>query len=122
MSKVPSRAMGLISQERYRQIVELKYDEDHDAQWESGELAMAAAVYAICASFVVSELEEDELQKVTGLLWPMQWEYDVLDSLDTENLDDCIEALIQSGALIAAEIDRLLIERDTIQVGGDGGG
>jgi len=122
MSKVPSRAMGLISQERYRQIVELKYDEDHDAQWESGELAMAAAVYAICASFVVSELEEDELQKVTGLLWPMQWEYDVLDSLDTENLDDCIEALIQSGALIAAEIDRLLIERDTIQVGGDGSG
>ena len=121
MSKVPSIGMGLVSQERYRQIVDKEYDAEHDAQWTEGELTGAAATIATCVmGRSAGGLSQADLLKVISIVWPLRWEYDVLDTLDLKTTDGQIIALSKAGALIVAEIDRLLRDRDTIQVeGGD---
>lgn len=81
---------ALISHERARQQIEEGYGQTHDDDHELGELGYAAAAYAI----------ED------GNLFPSSWNRD-----HWKPSDDHVRNLEKAGALIAAEIDRILRAR-----------
>ena len=79
----------LIAQERARQIEKEGWSPEHDAQHKNGELAQAAACYAL------NKLPVPKLK----FPWPEHW--------DKRKKHDRKKSLIIAGALIAAELDRL---------------
>lgn len=92
----------LISQERRRQIEEEGFSLEHDDQHLFGELANAAAFYAIPPNMPQSKpsLETAFLEFFS---WPWRWDLD----WDKKGKHDRIKHLAIAGALCAAEIDRL---------------
>ena len=82
----------LIAKERQRQVKKEGFSSDHDAPYLRGELALAAVSYA--------------LPKKDVLYKPFFWPFDPKWYKPTPN--DRIRELSKAGALIAAEIDRLL--------------
>jgi hypothetical protein len=95
-------AMNLAG-ERHRQIAEEGFDAAHDDAHSEGQLARAAASYALVS--IVEEGAVDigyvssHLQKVLEWLWP--W------SVDWWKPKDRRCDLVRAGALIVAEIERL---------------
>lgn len=77
----------LITRERKRQIDEEGYKADHDDEHTNGEIAQAAAALITCD------------WKIGRIPWP--WDNGLKANGEVNNL-------IRAGALIAAEIDRLL--------------
>ena len=96
----PESGLDLIKTERQRQTSTEGYSESHDDEHDQGELADAAAWYAVqvkpAYNMIVSE---DGVQFRT--IWPTGWEQ---PSIDMPRM----QQLVRAGALIAAEIDRLL--------------
>lgn len=92
--------------ERVRQITEKGYDDQHDDQHNSGELAMAAACYAAYpfhiyeVSKTVSVVNIENGFRFTDP-WPFHFDFDKRPAADQRRL------LVMAGAFIAAEIDRL---------------
>lgn len=82
----------LIAAERARQISEEGYDPAHDDEHRAGEIAMAAAAYALPAT-----LRQESL--------PWMWPWSGMDFKPSP--EDRIRELVKSGALAAAEIDRI---------------
>ena len=83
----------LIADERQRQISEEWWTPEHDDEHRAGQLAAAAAVYAI-----------PRAQRQRFLIfgyWP--WK----ESWYKPTPNDRVRELVKAGALIAAEIDRL---------------
>ncbi len=103
MSSTTEQALAAIAAERQRQISAEGYDAAHDDEHDTGELALAAGVYALYAA--MTPLERDFAARYgpnlygTGGLWP--WDHADL-KLTTHRAD-----LIKAGALIVAEIERL---------------
>ena len=92
----------MIADERTRQIEQEGYDEQHDQRYLSGELPIAAACYAVEGNegvFVSNGMGEDEDA------WP--WGTD----FDKRKKHNRLKRLVIAGALIAAEIDRILAEK-----------
>jgi hypothetical protein len=106
-----------IAAERKRQVEEEKWSPGHDDTHDYGELAWAAVCYA--APDLVFERKEYATEIRFTDPWPWDEEYDkrpmdgntvlVNATLPTE---DRIRQLEKAGALIAAEIDRLLRVKD----------
>lgn len=96
--------VGLIAQERLRQIEKEGWSKDHDAHHDMGELAKAAACYA-CPNAIREfasqrgHVQYDSVDRPDTLTWPFEQEELKLGSE--------IRNLVKAGALIAAEIDRL---------------
>lgn len=91
-----SYGVFLVGKERQRQITEEGYSFEHDDQENSHQLSDAAAVYACHASARHSLLH----------LWPWTKEYFKPDKDNT--IDGRIRELSKAGALVCAEIDRLV--------------
>lgn len=90
-SPVPS-GLDLIAQERKRQVEAEVWTPEHDNRNTSGELAIAAACYAMHSAW--------KQDAGIPLIWP--WE-------DANwKPKDPISDLVRAGALIAAELDRIL--------------
>jgi len=89
-----------ILQERQRQIDQEGFDLEHDKEHDAGELARAAACYAASAGGVSEVLNK----WVGGELWPWAPEW------DKRKEHSKIRQLEIAGALIVAELDRLLSE------------
>lgn len=90
------KGIDLITQERKRQIDQEGWTPEHDQQHSDGELVKAAVCYAI------PDDRRIRFDDGTPHFWPwhpMWWK-------PTPN--DRIRELTKAGALIAAEIDRLL--------------
>lgn len=85
----------LIAEERKRQIEKEGWTAKHDAEHKCGQLARAAAAYAI------AELYRQTIAEEPNHLWPFESEW----WKPTPN--DRIRELQKAGALIAAEIDRI---------------
>lgn len=85
----------LIAEERKRQIEKEGWSPEHDDQHKNGELAQAAACYAINKLPVPARL---------SFPWPQHW--------DKRKKHDRKKSLIIAGALIAAELDRLMREEN----------
>jgi hypothetical protein len=92
-----SKGLKLIAIERQRQINDLGYTVDHDQEWVENELAIAAACYAVEGT----EAEVVEKDLCTDA-WPFGGKYDKRQEHDE------VKRQIIAGALIVAEIDRLL--------------
>jgi hypothetical protein len=86
----------MIAAERQAQLA-MGYDASHDDQHSSGELAAAAACFALRKTEISSGDQIGELRK----LWPAEWPPEIL----AENTR--MRQLVVAGALIAAEIERL---------------
>lgn len=97
----------LIAEERQRQIEIEGWTYEHDAEHKEGELANAACAYAMTndmISFIDNEWGNDMFLH----FWPFDLEWLKRDYTDNTNLR--IRDLQKAGALIVAEIDRLLHE------------
>ena len=93
----PSKGARLIAAERVRQVTAEGWTPEHDAAHAEDVLAAAAACYAI----------PPRLRKFPGdlvALWPWAPAY------WKPTPDDRVRELVKAGALIAAEIDRLLAQ------------
>lgn len=89
--------VALIDEERGRQVEEFGYSAEHDDEHDAGQLALAAACYAI----PVDERAQFGLRgDGTPALWP--WERAAWRPKAP------VQDLVRAGALIAAEIDRRL--------------
>lgn len=107
----------MINAERKRQIEEEGFDKEHDKQHTDFELAEAAICYAYEASREGLNvcIEEPYIESVYGDAWPEDWYYvhwkpEPRDG-GTIKTEHSIRMLIKAGALIAAQIDRLM-DRD----------
>ena len=103
-----------IAKERARQISEEDYDEPHDDDHVGGQLAMAAACYAASAANArIYVMEEFAASVSFDDPWPWDECYDKRPydgNVLREPVSDAqrIRMLEKAGALVAAEIDRLL--------------
>ena len=99
----------LIAAERNRQIEEEGWTEEHDDTHDDGELAMAAACYA-APEKVFIEIYVDpkhlgkKYQRKKHYTDPFPWN----KKYDKRDKHDRIKQLSIAGALMAAELDRLL--------------
>ena len=98
-----------IADERRRQVGAEGYTAEHDDDHNLGQLAMAAACYA--APKPLYELREHNGSKVFRDPWPWARLFDT--RIDKPSVDARIRLLEKAGALIAAEIDRLLRKKWT---------
>lgn len=97
----PLTGVHLIAAERARQVKDEGWDESHDSEHENGEMALAAACYAIVDSEAIAQ--HGFLDDLWGMLWPpTSW------SIRWWKPKDPLRNLVRAGALIAAEIDRRL--------------
>lgn len=106
----------LIAEERQRQIDAEGYNSQHDDQHENGELARAAASYALPKDRRVMENRTEIRDNARGVadppeeypvkvLVPEVWPWDAEWWRPTPR--NRVRELVKAGALIAAEIDRL---------------
>ncbi len=92
----------IIAVERERQIAQEGWTAEHDKRHDRGELAMAAACYAFPKEIINYRNNTAFVSLKRFHLWPWHpkwWK---------PTPDDRIRELAKAGALIAAEIDRLL--------------
>lgn len=92
-----------IAAERQRQIDKEGYSHRHDDEHTCGELAMAAVCYAAHAASVQVVNKHDGRDP-----WPWDDEWDRRTHFAPPTFEERIRLLEKSGALLAAEIDRLL--------------
>lgn len=107
----------LIAAERQRQIEKLGYDAEHDEQESAFQLSGAAAMFiaeAINKEFKDHTHYDDrgncarfQLREIDTGKWKEEWPWDDRNGLQKADIKTC---LIKAGALIAAEIDRLLTQ------------
>lgn len=102
-----SKGIELIAVERQRQSEKEGWTASHDKQHVHGELAMAAACYAMPKRH--RAIYQNTYRGVTRLL-PMKWPFESEEWKPTPN--DRIRELTKAGALIAAEIDRIIIAEE----------
>ena len=106
----------LIADERARQISDEGWTPEHDAQHRTGNLVRAAICYA--APIRILEYTKNEalpLRDPWPKSWDKRWDKRARNQFgalyDNEALaeEGRIRNLVKAGALIAAEIDRLLL-------------
>lgn len=94
MSDVRDSVFADIRAERERQINKEGWTEEHDDEHGKGEMAVAAALYALADS----DCDPDAFLDLLQALWP--WDEKWWKPKDPEH------NLIVAGALIAAELER----------------
>ena len=99
--------VGLIAKERERQILLEGYHLEQDLKYKNGELANAGAYYALTDELL--EFIDNSWGNDMHLhIWPFSLEF------LKRTPEDRIKQLSKSGALIAAEIDRLIENKDDV--------
>ena len=101
MDKLES--IDLVKNERIRQITEEGYSCTHDDQEIAHQLSNAAIVYATPAP-----LRHEIMHK-----WP--WDIKHFKPDSTATIDGRIRELTKAGALICAEIDRLIRAKERVE-------
>ena len=91
-----------IAAERRRQIEVEGWGPEHDDEHDEGEMAFAAACYAISGGVPENQRgKSDRLIAAIQFVWPTQWEWKWWKPKDRRR------DLIRAAALIVAEIERL---------------
>lgn len=99
-----STGIDLIAKERQRQIDKEGWTKEHDAQHEDNVLAIAAASYAM------PEGARTFMHTQDGNYLPIFWPFD--SKWWKPCPQDRVKELVKAGALIVAEIDKLLYEQE----------
>lgn len=102
ISSMKKSGVELIAIERLRQIQEEGWTAAHDATHDDGELAMAASVYAWPKSYMSTGAPRCAIITKREF-WPFDEKW-----YKPSQTGSPIPDLIKAGALIAAEIDRIL--------------
>lgn len=96
----PNDGISLIAAERQRQINQEGWTAEHDQQWTHGELALAAACYALPEDYrYIDTYEGSTILK--DALWPWHPEWWKPTPNDRER------EIVKACALLLAEFDRL---------------
>lgn len=97
-------SINLVAAERHRQVAAEDFTPEHDDAYVHGELLSAAACYIAIAQAIDQrgQVDPDILS-----LWPwsFNWWKPVMSGSPVEN---AIKNLVKAGALVLADIDRLL--------------
>lgn len=88
----------LIERERKRQVIDEAFVDAHDDVHTNDELVLAAVQYALP--------EDRRSYNLTGDHVPIDWPWE--DGAFKPTPDDRVRELVKAGALLAAEIDRLI--------------
>lgn len=99
---VGSTALMDVMRERTRQINEEGWTPDHDDQHDGGELAGAAASYALNAACLLSPYDGTAIEGIP-YSWPSTWGEEWWKPSSANPRRD----LVKAAALILAEIERL---------------
>jgi hypothetical protein len=99
----------LIAAERQRQIDQEGWTPEHDDQHRAGELGQAAACYADPGRETRPRWVEGISGRMARAAIPLRWPWEYGSWKPTP--DDRLRELVKAGALIAAEIDRLQLDR-----------
>lgn len=99
-----NKSIELINAERERQINTEGYNNEHDDAECSGALSTAGAIYALPWNI------RNILKAID--YWP--WDKSFYKPSKYDDIDSRIKELSKAGALIAAEIDKLLREKENI--------
>jgi len=117
--KIMSEGLKLIAAERQRQIEKEGWTPEHDDEHREGQMALVAALYAtpyeLFRGSMRQSMESVSLSEEVTLnvpvtrfeaedAWPLSWDL----KWDKRNKHDRKRRLEIAGALIAAELDRLL--------------
>lgn len=102
-----SKALEDVAAERRRQIEVEGWTPEHDDEHREGELAQAAAVYALGAAYRAQGFRATNVLRMVTWPWDNAW----------FKLKDQRRDLVKAGALILAEIERLdrAAERATME-------
>lgn len=121
MSKFTTLGVELIAQERVRQISEEGWDVGHDLEHEDNALSIAAACYAVNKTDVDGrhirvvryclKPRDPEDMAYRSIFPPDAWPFD--SDWDKRKKHSRLRSLVIAGALIAAEIDRLMRVEET---------
>lgn len=115
-----TRATDLITAERARQMSDEGWTPEHDDEHTDGSLALAAACYATPVRIYEQNAFAGGVSYVDPWPWERLWDKryrygerrnnrgNVLPDPSTYNNKERIDLLVKAGALIAAEIDRIL--------------
>lgn len=98
-------AMNLVVNERLRQINEEKFSREHDQHFIEGELAAAAACYSVPPHLRV----DGTFEPLTIFPWDRKW--------FKPSPENRIRELVKATALNIAEIERLLIKEQFVDLG-----
>lgn len=98
----------LIAEERQRQIEKEGWTSEHDATHQQGELADAAACYALTDDALI-DMDYSWGNDMYLRLWPFDLKWLKRDK------NNRIRDLQKAGALIAAEIDRLQLKTEEVK-------
>ena len=93
----------LILRERLRQIQEEGWSKEHDDRHTGSELLGAARAYALVAYDQQGKYKNTDYTSAPPASWPFNW-----DDEWWKPSKDPKRNLVKAGALIAAELDRLL--------------
>jgi NTP pyrophosphatase (non-canonical NTP hydrolase) len=107
----PATGVSIIDAERARQLGDEGFTAERDDAYIGGELSQGAACYADAASAMVRGASVDELGLLyvgfdASITWP--WQGDGDDEETPKLHKNPIRNLAKAGAMIAAEIDRLI--------------
>ena len=106
-----------IADERARQIAKEGWTPEHDDNHTEGELAIVAALYATPIRLFAKERDDLRVVRFADP-WPHSWDTEWDKRLEQRDprltTKSRLRELEQAGALIAAEIDRLLRKIDTV--------
>lgn len=92
----PRCGLVKMSRERTRQMIEKGYTPEHDDEHKGGELALAARHFLDLAL---------QIQKQIGITDVIEWPWG--SSLPPGDGDDYEQLLVKTGAMLAAEIERI---------------
>lgn len=107
LKEQPANAVLLILAERARQIKVEGWTPEHDNTHTMGELAKAAACYALPATV-------REMFPTSDGAYPANWPWSVVHWKPTP--EDRVRELVKAGALIVAEIERLQRTAGNIEI------
>ncbi|MCI1681429.1 MAG: hypothetical protein LKI39_02610 [Bacteroides sp.] len=106
--ETPKMAQKVI-EERKRQIEVEKFSLEKDAEYyKNGELAQAAAAYAV--PFMLRKIllfHAGGVLQMVSSLWPYTWDWKMWKPAKTNSVKERIRELEKAGALILAEMERL---------------
>jgi hypothetical protein len=110
-------ALHAIATERRRQIQGEGWTEEHDDEHDAGELAAAAACYAMNAADRLHPYSQGDGASMPGEAPPAGWPFDV-EHWKPGGPDNALCDLVKAGALILAEIERIYRARRRCQACG----
>lgn len=102
-----SEGVKRIAAERARQVTQEQWSPEHDDSHRRGELAWAAVCYAAPDEVYRHARGHSGHRFTDPWPWEHRWDKRILEP----TIDEDIRMLVKAGALVAAEIDRLLRTR-----------